>query len=89
MHSAKSLLTVALAPCGLAYVAVNDPSDYVNLAADTSDNAILADFNITPELYQVNAIVGPYYYNGTSKVVSHAELSVDANDTSVIVVTEG
>lgn len=90
MFFARLLLKAAIVPCGLAYVALKDPDDCVDLAADAADDAILADYNITPTLYQVNAILGPYYYSGNiSKTIRHANLTIDKNDTSVIVVTEG
>ncbi|KAF2158262.1 hypothetical protein K461DRAFT_300066 [Myriangium duriaei CBS 260.36] len=80
-----------LAGVACAHVVVNDPGDYVDLAAAKQVNAILADYNITPTLYQTTAIVGPYYYSGkkSSTTVSHRQLSVNKNDTSVVVVTEG
>lgn len=85
----RLLLSAALAGSALAYVKILDPSDYEDLAADAADNSIKADYEITPELYQINAIVGPYYYSGTEETVSHETLTVDQNDTSVVVVTEG
>lgn len=85
----RSLLSAALASTALAYVKILDPSDYADLAADAADDSIEADYEITPVLYQVNAIEGPYYFSDTEETISHETLTVDQNDTSVIVVTEG
>ncbi|KAL1636188.1 hypothetical protein SLS58_009882 [Diplodia intermedia] len=74
----------------LAAVSVVDPSAYADLAADAADNAIKAVYDIEPILYQTNDIVGPYEYtNGNDTSVDHASFSAAANDTSVIVVTDG
>lgn len=85
----RLLLTAVLAISASASVILLDPSDYADLAADAADDSILADFNITPVLYQVNAIEGPYYISSTDETISHETLTVDENDTSVVVVTEG
>jgi hypothetical protein len=85
----RLLISAALASTASAYVKILDPSDYADLAADAADNSIKADYEITPELYQVNAIVGPYYFSDTEENISHETLTVDQNDTSVIVATEG
>lgn len=71
-----------------ATITITDPSDVINPADWAADNAILADFNITPTLYQVNAIDGPYLYSNTDVNITHQYLTVDANDTSVLVITE-
>lgn len=76
---------------GSAYVIVKDPSDYEDLAVDASDNAILADYVDATTMYQYITVTGPYYYSGSnvSETLSHETLTVDKNDTSVVVVTEG
>lgn len=70
---------------------ISDPGDYVDLSLDASDNALLADWNITAVMYQTFPIIGPYFYNASnaSTFLAHELLSVDSNDTSVVVVTEG
>ncbi|KAL1613815.1 hypothetical protein SLS54_010276 [Diplodia seriata] len=74
----------------LAAVSVVDPSAYADLAADAADNAIKAVYDIEPILYQTNDIVGPYEYAaGNDTSADHASFSAAANDTSVIVVTDG
>ncbi|KAF9636598.1 hypothetical protein BFW01_g7494 [Lasiodiplodia theobromae] len=74
----------------LAAVSVTDPSNFADLAADASDNSIKAVYDIEPILYQTNDIVGPYYYSdGNVTSADHTSFTVDANDTSVIVVTDG
>lgn len=71
-----------------AAVTITDPSDVINPADWASDNAILAVYNITPTLYQTNAIVGPYLYSGKDVNITQQYLAVNANDTSVLVITE-
>jgi len=73
----------------LAWVKVLDPSDYADLKLDAADNAIKANYNVPGVLYQLENIVGLYEISDTAETISHETLSVDANDTSVIVVTDG
>lgn len=88
MHRLLNFLTSASA--ALAAVSVVDPSDSADLVSDASDNAIKAVYDIEPILYQTNDILGPYYYSdGNDTSADHTSFTVDANDTSVIVVTEG
>jgi len=72
-----------------AWVKVLDPSDYADLKLDTADNAIKANYNVPGILYQLEDIVGVVTISDTAETISHEILSVDANDTSVIVVTDG
>lgn len=87
------MLIAALSVPILAKLCINDPGDYedLNSPSTLAANAILANYNITPTLYQTNAISGPYNYSGgkKNKVISDKTLEVDKNDTSVVVVTEG
>ena len=78
---------LALWPLARATLTITDPSDVINPADWAADNAILADYNVTPTLYQTEAIVGPYTYNGEAANISHATLTVSKNDTSVLVVS--
>ena len=71
----------------LATIAISDPSDVISPAAWAADNAILADYNVSPIMYQFIPTVGPYSFSGENTTLSHQSLSVDANDTSVIVVS--
>lgn len=89
MRFLQLLSFAGLIATSVAYVCIKDPGDFEDLAADAANNAILANWNITPVLYQTNAIVGPYYYSKKAKSISHAELTVDKNDTSVVVITDG
>ncbi|PYH92411.1 hypothetical protein BO71DRAFT_457442 [Aspergillus ellipticus CBS 707.79] len=75
----------------LASITVDDPSDYADLAADATDNALGVDYttdNGGPS-YLIYNITGPFYYADEDAEIDHHTLSVDANDTSVLVVTEG
>ncbi len=76
------------APLVLGTFIITDPSDIINPTAWAADNAHLAVYNITPTLYQTTAIEGPYSYSGKSLNISQQVLSVNANDTSVLVITE-
>ncbi|GCB25755.1 hypothetical protein AAWM_08640 [Aspergillus awamori] len=84
-------LLLACLPLALATVTVLDPSDYADLAADATDNTLEADYttdNGGPQ-YLLYNITGPYYYSDEDGEIDHQTLTVDANDTSVLVVTEG
>jgi hypothetical protein len=73
-----------------ATITIEDPSDNNKPKSWAVDNARLADYHVQPILYQVIPTVGKYVYNGTSgTTISHETFSVDKNDTSVIVVTDG
>jgi hypothetical protein len=80
---------VSLASLAVATITITDPSDTINPANWAADNALLADYNITPSFYQTQAIVGPYSYSDTDLNISHAFLTVNANDTSVLVIANG
>ncbi|KAJ5128610.1 hypothetical protein N7448_002326 [Penicillium atrosanguineum] len=82
----KFMLFAALSA---ATITIVDPSDYADLSADAVDDALTADWNYQPLSYQAHAITGPYTYSGEEKEISHHTLSVSANDTSVVVITEG
>lgn len=68
---------------------ISDPSNVINPADWTADNAILADYNITPTLYQTNPIEGAYVYTDQNASITRQYLTVDANDTSVLVISNG
>ncbi|RAL08056.1 uncharacterized protein BO97DRAFT_437951 [Aspergillus homomorphus CBS 101889] len=81
-------LLLALMPLSAATITLHDPSDDVDLQTDVADNALTANWNYTPTLYQVDAITGAYEYTNEIATISHATLSETANDTSVVVFTE-
>jgi hypothetical protein len=86
------LLTVLanLLARSVSYVIVQDPGDSEDLSADAADNAVLADWQDATIMYQYITVTGPYYYTGNaSETIAHEFLSVDKNDMSVVVVTEG
>lgn len=82
-------IIAALGAVAVADFTITDPSNVIDPADWTADNAILADYNITPTLYQVNAIEGPYTYSKQNTTISRQYLTVDANDTSVLVISNG
>lgn len=71
----------------LATITISDPSDVISPAAWAADNAIIADYNVSPIMYQFIPTVGPYSFSGQNSTISHQSLSVNANDTSVLVVS--
>lgn len=87
----KSLFFVSLLPIVLGSVSVLDPGDYVNLSADVEDNALLADYTTDGggPLYLIDDIAGRYTYRDTDVELHHETLIVDADDTSVLLITEG
>ncbi|KAJ5669840.1 hypothetical protein N7462_010910 [Penicillium macrosclerotiorum] len=62
--------------------------DYLDSAADASDNALAADHENPGATYQTIAITGPYYFSDNDTTLEYQTFSVDRNDTSVIVVTK-
>jgi hypothetical protein len=73
-----------------ATLTIQDPSDTVNPALWKVDNARLVDYkDVQPILYQIIPVVGQHVYNDTTTTVSHELLTVDANDTSAVVITDG
>lgn len=66
---------------------ITDPSDAINPADWKADNLLLANYNIAAILYQTSPIVGPYSYDATATNISHKTLSVNRNDTSVLVIS--
>lgn len=82
----QGLAFISFASLVLGTLTISDPSDVINPADWQADNALLADYKIKPVLYQTNAIAGPYSYNGKSQNISHETLTVNKNDTSVLVI---
>ena len=86
----KSSIFLLFASLASAAIIVSDPGDYADLTADSADNALKAIYDITPVLVQVTDIVGPFFYSGNNDTaIDHTTMTVDANDTSVLVITEG
>jgi hypothetical protein len=82
-------ISLLLTGWAAATLTIQDPSDSISGAAWAADNAVLADYNVQPLLYQIIPVVGPYVFNGTTTAVDHQYYTVDANDTSVVIITEG
>jgi hypothetical protein len=80
---------ISMVSVATAIITVTDPSDIINPADWEADNALLADYSIAPTLYQTDAIVGPYSYSNTDLNITRAVLTVNANDTSVLVISNG
>lgn len=88
---ATMILTIiaALGALASADFVISDPSNVINPADWTADNAILADYNITPTLYQTSPIEGAHVYTDQNASITRQYLTVDANDTSVLVISNG
>lgn len=86
--SIMSFLILLFAAVSAATITILDPSDFASLKSDAADNVLTANWDYAPLSYQAYAITAPYFYNNTSKGVSHKTLSVSKNDTSVVVITE-
>ncbi|KAF3002850.1 hypothetical protein E8E15_000573 [Penicillium rubens] len=86
-----SVLLLATASLVRGSVTIADPSNYADLAADKADNAILADYTTDNGgvQYLIYDITGPEYYYDKDATLEHTTVSVDKNDTSVIVATDG
>ncbi|GAQ42259.1 uncharacterized protein AtWU_06700 [Aspergillus tubingensis] len=72
----------------MAAITISDPGDIIPAFQWESDNAIIADYNVSTEAVQRIAQVGPYMVRGQEKRFNHTTLAVDGNDTSVLVATE-
>jgi len=73
-------------PLVLGTITVTDPSDVIKPSDWAADNAILADYNVNPIMYLLSPLEAAYTYSGKSLNISRQTLSVDANDTSVIII---
>ncbi|ETS78926.1 hypothetical protein PFICI_08779 [Pestalotiopsis fici W106-1] len=89
MSFSRSLLGLFLAGTSLASVTVEDPSDVIDPADWAADNALLADYNVAFPSTQPSDIIAGTSYVSESVAIDHESFSVDANDTSVILVAEG
>ncbi|KAL4821932.1 hypothetical protein BDW67DRAFT_171947 [Aspergillus spinulosporus] len=70
-----------------ASITISDPADIIPESQWASDNAIMADYNVSTEAVQRIAQVGPYMVRSQQKRSHHTTLEVDRNDTSVLVAT--
>ncbi|KAL4937078.1 hypothetical protein BDV06DRAFT_227305, partial [Aspergillus oleicola] len=86
----ESVVVLALSPLVLASISLLDPSDYADLDADAADNDLIADYTTDNggPMYQSDDIYGRYNYTDTDISLSSETISVNANDTSVLVITE-
>lgn len=83
------LTLLALPVVALASLTISDPSDVISPSHWTADNAIVPDYNVPFISVQPSDIIAAYYFENGSTTVSHDTFTVDANDTSVILVTDG
>ncbi|GAB7355620.1 hypothetical protein MBLNU459_g6344t1 [Dothideomycetes sp. NU459] len=86
MHFMKTLHFAGLAGATLT---ITDPSDFVGTTEWEADNALIADYNVQPVMYQFIPSVAPYVYTDETVSVAHKVFTVDKNDSSVVIVTNG
>ncbi|KAK3935112.1 hypothetical protein QBC46DRAFT_358521 [Diplogelasinospora grovesii] len=92
MASLSLLSIFGLLPVAcLAVVTIQDPSDVIPPSAWAADNAIVPDYNVPFIATQPSPIQAAYTYDSRKKSVSvdHQSYTVNKNDTSVILVTDG
>ncbi|KUI70837.1 hypothetical protein VM1G_06180 [Cytospora mali] len=82
---AVCLLTMRTA---LAAVALQDPSDIIPASAWAADNALIADYNIPMPASQPSDILAKHVFKENQTSIRYAVYTVDANDTSVILVSD-
>ncbi|KUI63055.1 hypothetical protein VP1G_10180 [Cytospora mali] len=82
---AMCLLTMRTA---LAAVSLQDPSDVIPASAWAADNALIADYNIPLPKSQPSDVLAKHVFKGNQTSVKYAVYTVDANDTSVILVSD-
>ncbi|CAK7212524.1 hypothetical protein SEUCBS140593_001532 [Sporothrix eucalyptigena] len=80
---------LALPAVALASLTVADPSDVISPSDWAADNAIVPDYNTPFISVQPSDILAAYYFENGTTTVGHNSFSVDANDTSVILVADG
>jgi hypothetical protein len=83
---------VALAAISAATpISIDDPSSTVDLQADSVDNTLLADYNVQLIMYLMSPLQSAYSFNGSGNMtaIDHQFFTVDANDTDVILVSDG
>ncbi|KAH8659973.1 hypothetical protein BX600DRAFT_383834 [Xylariales sp. PMI_506] len=85
MQFVLGILVFGSALCS-ASITLLDPSDIINPALWADDNAIIPDYNVAFPSTQPSAIEAAYSWDGESVSIDHETYTVDANDTSVILV---
>lgn len=84
------LSLLALAALGFASVLITDPSNVISDSAWISDNAILADYNVTAGgSYLLTALAATTYIDDTDVSVSYVTYSTYANDSSALSIAGG
>ncbi|KAH7409431.1 hypothetical protein BKA64DRAFT_774156 [Cadophora sp. MPI-SDFR-AT-0126] len=82
----SSFFPVLFANAALAAVSISDPSDIIDPALWTADNAIIPDYNV-PFLEIQPTDIEAAYTIANSTSVDHVFWSTDLNQTSVVLVT--
>ncbi|KAJ5925357.1 hypothetical protein N7454_007996 [Penicillium verhagenii] len=86
MAACSLLLFPALA---LASITIQDPSNVINPDLWKADNAIVPDYNVAFPSVQPSAIKATHSVKGKTSSANHVTWSATANDTSVLLVSEG
>ncbi|KAE9364977.1 hypothetical protein N431DRAFT_353960 [Stipitochalara longipes BDJ] len=79
-----SICILTLVSVALAKVSVSDPSDIISPLLWTTDNAIIANYNVPFISAQPEALPAAYEFDANSTSISHQTFSTLLNDTSVI-----
>lgn len=90
MLAVSVLLGLARFTASLSVV-IDDPSSYVNVSKDAVDNSLLSNYSGTPTYSLLSPLQAAYSFNGSGNITSlnHKFYTVDANDTDVILVSDG
>lgn len=78
------VLLLPLLTFALASVSVYDAGDYYNISADTADNALISNYSVAASTY-FPELNGVYHLIDDDLLLNHTQLSVNENDTSIIV----
>jgi hypothetical protein len=89
MLAVSVLLGLARFTASLSVV-IDDPSSYVNVSKDAADNS-LSNYSGTPTYSLLSPLQAAYSFNGSGNITSlnHKFYTVDANNTDVILVSDG
>jgi hypothetical protein len=90
MLAVSVLLGLARFTASLSVV-IDGPSSYVNVSKEAADNSLLSNYSGTPTYSLLSPLQAAYSFNGSGNITSlnHKSYTVDANDTDVILVSDG
>ncbi|KAH7114940.1 hypothetical protein B0J13DRAFT_655671 [Dactylonectria estremocensis] len=83
------LVLAALVRAAVASITIEDPSDVILPSDWAADDALWADYDISPLNGQPRDLATAYTFDKGRNTVKHRKLSTDQNDTCVVVVSDG